>query len=56
MADYKLSEETLNALLQYLSSRPYGEVATHITSVQQAIPVVEEIKGIQVEKINREKK
>lgn len=52
MSEYKLSEETLNALLQYLGTKPYGEVATHIAAVQQAIPLVE--KEAPVEKINRD--
>lgn len=44
MSDYKLSEETLNALLQYLTTRPYGEVAQHVQAVSQAIPIIEDIK------------
>ncbi len=62
MSDYKLSEETLNSLLQYLISRPYGEVAAHVAAIQQATPLPETREEFEarvdgeLEKAKKEKK
>jgi hypothetical protein len=37
---YQLSKDVLNNVLQYLSGRPYAEVASLIATVQIAQPVV----------------
>jgi hypothetical protein len=41
---YQLSEETLNAVLQYLGSKPYTEVAGLIAAIQKAEKVEEKKK------------
>jgi hypothetical protein len=37
--NYTLSEEVLNATLQYLGSRPYTEVSSLISAIREAQPV-----------------
>lgn len=38
---YSLPEDTLNAILQYLASKPYNEVAQLIGAVQQQLEKIE---------------
>lgn len=40
--DYKLKEETINKLLNYLANKPFMEVAGIIHDLQTAIPIKEE--------------
>lgn len=39
--EYKLTEEVLNKILNYLASKPYIEVASLISDLQKAIPLKE---------------
>jgi hypothetical protein len=39
--NYTLSEEILNATLQYLGTRPYTEVASLVEAIRGAQPVAE---------------
>lgn len=44
--EYKLKEETINKLLNYLANKPFMEVAGMIHDLQTAIPIKElEDKG-----------
>lgn len=42
--EYKLTEETINKLLNYLASKPFAEVALLIKALQTAIPIEEKAK------------
>ncbi len=44
--DYKLTEETINKLLNYLASKPYVEVAGMIHDLQTATPIKEPEKKV----------
>ncbi len=39
MADYKINAEVLQSILNYLVTRPYSEVVSHVTAIQQAQPI-----------------
>ena len=39
--EYKLSEETINKVLNYLANKPYIEAAPLINDLQKAIPIEE---------------
>lgn len=41
---YEISEELLNALLQYLSSRPYAEVYKAVAELQQLQKIDKKLK------------
>lgn len=47
---YKISEETLNALLNYLSTRPYKESALLIESIYKLEKLKEDDNGMQKER------
>ena len=42
MAAFKLSEETVNAIVQYLGRRPYAEVATVVKAIEVDARLVKE--------------
>ena len=41
MKEYKIKEQVLNTVLQYLASKPYAEVYQLITELQRVEPVEE---------------
>ncbi len=43
--DFKLSEETINKVLNYLASKPYIEAAPLINDLQKATPIEEPKKN-----------
>ena len=42
MADYKITDEVANAVLQYLATKPFNEVQTLIAEMSKITPIEDE--------------
>ena len=42
MADYKITDEVANAVLQYLSTKPFNEVQELIAKMSKITPIEDE--------------
>ena len=46
MKFYEISEEVLNALIAYLSGRPYNEVHQGMNSLHSLLPIDEHVSAV----------
>ena len=42
MNEFKITEDVINSVLQYLATKPYAEVAQLIAALQQVEPLAEQ--------------